>query len=61
MFFGIDIPFILNELRLKKELCRYFNISEILTADQVYKIFSQQNPKNLLKALNRILNHQNKS
>ena len=48
-----------------KELRDYFKISEILTADQVYKIFSQQNPENLLKALNRIalnriLNHQNR-
>jgi hypothetical protein len=60
MFFGLDISFILNELESKKELRDYFKISEILTADQVYKIFSQQNPENLLKALNRILNHQNK-
>ena len=60
MFFGLDISFILNELESKKELQDYFKISEILTADQVYKIFSQQNPENLLKALNRILNHQNK-
>ena len=60
MFFGLDISFILNELESKKELRDYFKISEILTADQVYKIFSQQNPKNLLKALNRILNHQNR-
>ena len=60
MFFGLDIPFILNELDSKKELREYFKISEVLTADQVYKIFSQQNPENLLKALNRILNHQNR-
>ena len=60
MFFGLDISFILNELESKKELRDYFKISEILTADQVYKIFSQQNPENLLKALNRILNHQNR-
>ena len=60
MFFGLDISFILNELESKKELQDYFKISEILTADQVYKIFSQQNPENLLKALNRILNHQNR-
>jgi hypothetical protein len=60
MFFGIDIPFILNELESKKELRKYFNISEVLTADQVYKNFSQQGPKNLLKALNRILNHHNR-
>ena len=60
MFFGIDIPFILNELESKKELRKYFNISEVLTADQVYKNFSQQDPKNLLKALNRILNHHNR-
>ena len=60
MFVGLDISFILNELESKKELRDYFKISEILTADQVYKIFSQQNPENLLKALNRILNHQNR-
>ena len=60
MFFGLDISFILNELESKKELQDYFKISEILTADQVQKIFSQQNPENLLKALNRILNHQNR-
>ena len=60
MFFGLDIPFILNELETKKELQNYFNISEILSADQVYKIFSQQNEENLFKALNRILNHQNR-
>ena len=60
MFFGLDNSFILNELESKKELQDYFKISEILTADQVYKIFSQQNPENLLKALNRILNHQNR-
>ena len=60
MLFGLDISFILNELESKKELQDYFKISEILTADQVYKIFSQQNPENLLKALNRILNHQNR-
>ena len=59
MFFGLDIPFIINELKSKKELRKYFNINEILTADQVYKIFSQQNQENLLKALNRILNHHN--
>ena len=60
MFFGLEIQFILNELESKKELREYFKISEVLTADQVYKIFSQQNPKDLLKALNRILNHQNR-
>ena len=45
---------------IPKELREYFKISEVLTADQLYKIFSQQNPENLLKALNRILNHQNR-
>ena len=49
MFFGLDIPFILNELETKKELQNYFNISEILSADQVYKIFSQQNEEIYLK------------
>ncbi len=48
MLFGIDISFIINELKSKKELCRYFNISEILTADQVYKNFSEMEEKNLL-------------
>lgn len=60
MFFGLDIQFILNELESKKELQKYFNISEILTADQIYKNLSLQDPEKLLKALNRILNHQNR-
>ena len=60
MLFGLDISFILNELESKKELRDFFQISEISTADQVYKIFSQQDSENLLKALNRILNHQNR-
>ena len=60
MFFGLDIPFILNELEFKKELRDYFKISEILTADQIYKNLSLQDPEKLLKALNRILNHQNR-
>ena len=60
MFFGLDISFILNELESKKELQDFFQISQISTADQVYKIFSQQDSENLLKALNRILNHQNR-
>ena len=53
------IQFILNELESKKELRDYFNISEVLTADQIYKTLSLQGPEKLLKALNRILNHQN--
>ena len=43
MFFGIDIPFILNELKSNRRLCKFLNISEVLTADQVYKIFSEIN------------------
>ncbi len=49
MFFGLDIPFILNELESKEKLRKYFNISKVLSVDQVYKNFSQQNPENLLK------------
>ena len=49
MVFGLDIPFILKELETKKELQNYFNISEILSADQVYKNFSQQNEEIYLK------------
>ena len=60
MFFWLDISFILNELESKKELWDYFKISEIFTVDYVYKIFSQQNPENILKVLNRILNHKNR-
>lgn len=47
MFFGIDIPFILNELESKKELRKYFNIYEVLTADQVYKIFFTTRPQKI--------------
>ena len=49
MFFGLDIPFILKELETKKELQNYFNISEILSADQVYKIFHYKTKKISLK------------
>ena len=35
MFFGLDIPFILGELESKEKLRNYFNISEVLSADQV--------------------------
>ena len=42
------------------ELQDYFNISEVLTADQIYKTLSLQDPEKLLKALNRILNYQNR-
>ena len=38
----------------------YFNISEVLSADQVYKTFSLQDSDNLMKALNRILNSRNR-
>ena len=31
MFFGLNIQFILNELESKKELRKYFKISEVLT------------------------------
>ena len=60
MFFGLDIPFILSELESKENLRKYFNISEVLSADQVYKIFSLQNQEKLMKALNRILNSRNR-
>lgn len=61
MFFDLNVKFIINELNFKKELCKYFNISEVLSADQVYKIFSEQNEKMLLKSLNRILNSMNQT
>ena len=60
MFFGLDIPFILGELESKEKLRNYFNISEVLSADQVYKILSLQESDNLMKALNRILNSRNR-
>ena len=59
MFFGLDIPFILNDLEYKEKLRKYFNISEVLSADQVYKNFSNQNSEKLVKALNRIINSRN--
>lgn len=43
-------------LNLKKSFVKYFNISEVLSANQVYKFFSLQNPENLIKSLNCILN-----
>lgn len=43
MLFDLDILLILNELKSKKELRKYFNISEVLSDTQVYKIFLLQN------------------
>ena len=60
MFFGLDIPFILSELESKEKLRKYFNISEVWSANQVYKTLSLQNSDNLIKALNRILNSRNR-
>lgn len=60
MFFGLDIPFIISELESKKKLCEFFKITEIYSADQVYKTFSLQNPEKLVKSLNRILNNRNR-
>ncbi len=39
MFFGLDTKFILNGLENKERLRKYFNISEVLSANQVYKNF----------------------
>jgi len=60
MFFGLDIPFILNELESKEKLCKYFNISKVWSADQVYKTLSLQDSEKLMRALNRILNSRNR-
>ena len=60
MFFGLNIPFIISELESKKKLCEFFKITEIYSADQVYKTFSLQNPEKLVKSLNRILNNRNR-
>ncbi len=59
MFFGLDIPFILSELESKEKLRKYFKISKVWSADQVYKTLSLQDPEKLMKALNRILNSRN--
>lgn len=61
MFFGLDVKFVLNELESKNKLCKFFNISEILSANQVYKYLSIENPDLMLKALNSILNSVNKT
>ena len=60
MFFVLDIPFILSELESKEKLRKYFKISKVWSADQVYKTLSLQDPEKLMKALNRILNSRNR-
>ena len=57
--FGWDIPFILNELESKEKLRKCFNISEVLSADQGYKIFHFKTQK-IMKALNCGLNSRNR-
>ena len=46
MSFGLDIPFILSELESKEKLRKYFNISKVWSADQVYKTLSLQDSEN---------------
>ncbi len=57
---SIDIPFILSELESKEKLRKYFKISKVWSADQVYKTLSLKDPEKLMKALNRILNSRNR-
>ena len=59
MFFGLDIPFILSELESKEKLRKYFKISKVWSADQVYKTLSLQDSEKLMRALNLILNSRN--
>ena len=59
MFFVLDIQFILNELESKEKLRKYFNISEVWSADQVYKTLSLLDSEKLMRALNWILNSWN--
>jgi len=56
MFFDLTTSFVVNELKAKKELREFFNISDVLEANQIYEYFSRNNAEQYLKAVNRILN-----
>ena len=60
IFFGLDVNFVVNELKNSSELRKFFNINEVPETSQVYEFFNRLNTNQCLKIANRILN-QNKT
>lgn len=60
IFFGLDVNFVVNELKNSFELRKFFNIREVPETSQVYEYFNRLNTNQCLEIANRILNN-NKS
>jgi hypothetical protein len=56
MFFGLDIKFIVNDLKNLEKLRNFFNIEEVPEPSYIYNYFSKLTEEQILKISNRILN-----
>ena len=55
MFFGLDINFIVNDLKKLEKLRKFFNIEEVPESSYIYNFFSKFSEEQILKISNRIL------
>jgi hypothetical protein len=56
MFFGLDINFIVNDLKNLEKLRKFFDIEEVPETSYIYTFFSKFTEEQILKISNRILN-----
>jgi len=56
MFFGLDINFIVNDLKNIEKLRKFFNIEEVPESSYIYNFFSKFSEEQILNISNRILN-----
>ena len=55
MFFGLDINFIVNDLKNLEKLRKFFNIEEVPETPYIYNFFSKFSEEQILEITNRIL------
>jgi hypothetical protein len=55
MFFGLDINFIVNDLKNLEKLRKFFKIEEVPESSYIYNFFSRLKEEQILKISNRIL------
>jgi hypothetical protein len=56
MFFGLDINFIVEDLKNLEKLRKFFNIEEVPESSYIYNFFSKFSEEQILEITNRILN-----
>jgi hypothetical protein len=56
MFFGLDINFIVNDLKNLEKLRKFFKIEEVPESSYIYNFFSKFSEEQILEISNRILN-----